>query len=321
MSAVDALATGKRLPLFDPELAMTLAEPPAAGPGWWAGAPGACQAGGETFVVYRIRRPRPVRGGEMRIGLMSERGLETIWSATKDDLGTTSIERSALAYVDGSWRLYVSYVDPADGRWRIDLLEAATPDGFDPAARRPVLTAASIGAEGVKDPWLHRLDGAWTMIASFAEVADGFAGTAADLHRGHDIYNTGHVRSASGLATSADGRVWRWEGSVLMPSDDGWDRYAARLNSAVRVGNEWLGFYDGSASVDENYEERCGLAASPDLRTWRRLRPSGPVVGAQHGPGSVRYVEALRTSDGIRYFFEYTRADGSHDLRTILVSE
>ena len=52
------------------------------------------------------------------------------------------MERASLfKSPEGIWRLYVSYVDPADSRWRIDVMEANSPSGFDPARRRKVLTA------------------------------------------------------------------------------------------------------------------------------------------------------------------------------------
>ena len=65
---------------------------------------------------------------------------------------------------------------------------------------------------------------------------------------------------------------------------------------------------------------RMGRAAySLDLRAWRRVSPDGPLIGAARGPGSVRYVEAVQAPRWIRYYYEYTRPDASHELRTSLV--
>ena len=310
------------VPLFDPARGTTVVEPPGSGQGWWAGAPGACWTGDRFYLVYRLRRPQPERGGETRIGV-SEDGVrfETVWAARKEDFGTASIERSALLRTDdGLWRLYVSYVDGADGRWRIDLLEAPAPDAFDPASRIPILTAADIDAEGVKDPWVCRLGGEWWMIASYAPTPARLAADRAELHATRDVYNTGLTKSLTGLATSADGRRWDWQGSLLEPPESGWDAYATRLNTVVWRPPVWIGFYDGSASVAENYEERCGVAYSLDLRHWRRASPTGPLIGAARpGPGGVRYVEAVQTPDWIRFYYEWTRPDGSHELRTSLV--
>lgn len=306
---------------FDPARGVVVAAPPGGGPGWWAGAPGACLAEGRIYLVYRLRQPQPVRGGEIHIAASDDgERFTTIWRATKADFETPSIERCALVWADdGAWRLYVSFVDPADGRWRIDLLEAARPDAFDPASRAPVLTAAEIGAEGVKDPWLCRVGGVWHMLASFAPTPAALPDDPRAMHATADIYNTGYSRSLTGLATSTDGRRWVWQGAVFAPSAGGWDAYAARINTAVLAGPLWLGYYDGSASVAENYEERCGLAVSTDLRRWQRLSADGPAVGAAGGPGTVRYVEALQTTTWMRYYYEYTRPDGAHELRTSLV--
>lgn len=309
------------LPLFDPGQGETVVEPLGGGPGWWAGAPSALWADERFYLSYRLRRPQPERGGETRIAV-SRDGVrfDTIWAARKEDFDTSSIERSALVRTDeGRWRLYISYVDGADGRWRIDLLEADAPDAFHPEERVPILTAADIGAEGVKDPWLCRVGGQWQMIASYVPTPE--ARVAHDqLHGTRDVYNTGLSKSLTGLATSADGVRWRWEGPIFEPREAGWDAYAARINTVIWQAPVFVGLYDGSASVAENYEERCGAAYSFDLRHWRRVSEAGPVVGAARpGPGGVRYVEAVQGPGWVRYYYEWTRPDGAHELRTSLV--
>src|SRR5438309_679986 len=82
--------------------------------------------------------------------------------------------------------------------------------------------------------------------------------------------------SATGLATSADGRRWHWEGGILAPAGDGWDRYCARIGCVWYQAPVWLALYDGSAGVSENYEERCGLAFSQDLRYIHRVSRQQP---------------------------------------------
>jgi len=305
-------------PLFDPERGTTVIEPLGSGNGWWAGAPSALWTGDHYYLSYRVRRPQPERGGETRIAASGDgERFETIWVGKKEQFDTPSIERCALVRADdGRWRLYISYVDGATDKWRIDLMEADSPDAFDPARRVPILTAEQIGAEGVKDPWVCQVGGVWHMLASFATTPPDLAGDHRALHGTRDIYNTGHTKSCTGLATSADGVRWRWQGALLEPRDGGWDAYAARMNTVVYRAPFWFGFYDGSKSVAENYEERCGLACSLDLRRWERLSITGPAIGPNGGPGSVRYVEAVQGPDWVRYYYEYTRPDGSHELRT-----
>src|SRR5438105_15845513 len=124
---------------FDVGAAVPLEEPPGSGAGHWAGAPGAFSDDGAVYLVYRLRWPRPTRGGELRIARGDGERFETIWRATREDFSSPSIERCAILRDGRTWRLCVSYVDGVDGRWRIDVIEAGSPDSFDPAARRLAL--------------------------------------------------------------------------------------------------------------------------------------------------------------------------------------
>ena len=305
---------------FDPQTGTTVIAPEGEGPGWWVGAPSVLLDAGVWYLAFRTRKPQPLRGGLFQIA-RSEDGetFEVITSIHKEDLGTSSIERGSLFRTEtGIWRLYMSYVDPVDDRWRIDLIEAATPEELTAEKRIPVLSAADIGAEGVKDPWVCRLGDTWHMIVSFAPTPDGEV-SRDQMHGSRDIYNTGTSKSLTGLAISADGLAWEWQGAILEPSEDGWDAYAARINTVYVDGGQFVGLYDGSKSVQENYEERCGAAVSRDLRNWTRVSTDGPMVGPNGGPGSVRYVEAVQTADATHFFYEFTRADGSHELRTVKV--
>lgn len=296
--------------LFDPEAGRPIAEPPCTGPGCWAGAPGAYRDGSDSYVVYRMRRPRPERGYEVRVAASHDGiGFATVWSANRDRFGAESIERCALVRVGDSWRLYVSFVRFDDRRWRIGLVEARAVDAFDPADMVIVLDPLDLGLAAVKDPWLRRYGDRWLMFVSYGTLPMS-GGTG--LHDTGDALSTGRTISASGVATSTDGRRWTWEGPTLSPSAAGWDSFTSRLTTAVRDGDGWLGLYDGSASTAENYEERCGLARSADLRHWERQSLDGPAIGTVRGPGGVRYVEITEAGD---VFYEYTRPDGGHELR------
>jgi hypothetical protein len=296
--------------VFDPERGRPIVAPPCAGPGCWAGAPGSYRDGADLYVVYRMRRPQPGRGYEVRIAASRDgQRFETLWSAGKDSLDAESIERCALTRVGDVWRLYASFVRKTDRRWCIGLIEARTVDAFDASTTVIVLDPVDHGLAAVKDPWLRRDRGRWLMF-----VSCGMRPVAGDggLNITGDALSTGLALSVSGLATSVDGRRWAWEGPTLWPSPSGWDKFTARLTTAVRDGDGWIGLYDGSASLAENYEERCGLARSRDLRQWERISVDGPAIGTASGPGGVRYVEITDAGD---VFYEYTRADGAHELR------
>jgi hypothetical protein len=305
---------------FDPEAAEVILEPEQNGSGYWVGAPTVLRDGPSVLLCYRRRRPRGVgadRGYRTAIARSDDgRTFRDVAVLEKGALGTTSIERTALLHdpsADG-WLWLVSYVDPADGRWRIDGLRAPRLEDLPRAPRTPVLTAADVGGEGVKDPVVVRSpDGTVFLLLSCVEDARPGAAPA-ELHATHDAYNTGLVRCFTGLASSRDGRNWTWHGRCLEPGT-GWDRYQARLGTALPVGPIWVGLYDGSASVDENYEERLGVAVSPDLRSWRSLTPDAPAAVSRSRTGSVRYADILPFGGSLWVYFECSRPDGSHDLR------
>ena len=308
-----------KLLAFDPEQGETVLSPAGEGSGYWVGAPSVLYdaEAGRFYLYYRVRKPRPVRGGECYIAT-SRDGLsfETIWGAKKQALDSPSVERSSLLKAgDGSWLLYVSYVDASDGRWRIDCVEANAPGGFCLDERKRVLTADDIGAEGVKDPWVMVVNGLYYMLVSYATSVDVSSEERAKKHATGDIYNTGLTRSSTGLAVSGDGRSFQWLGDIFAPRPGCWDAYAARLGCLVPTGHGWVGFYDGSRSVDENYEERTGLVQTWDLETFYRLSDSGPSIVSPHGSGGLRYVDAVVFDDEYWFYYEYCRPDGSHELR------
>jgi hypothetical protein len=308
------------VPLFDPEQGTVIRPPPGKGPGWWAGAPGVYyDAPNEVFyLLYRLRRPRGLshdRGAEVRIARSSD-GIhfDDVWAGFKEQLRSASIERCALTRDrSGKWLLYVSHVSPADQRWRIDLVEASRPEAFDLVHARPALTAEDVGAEGVKDPFVFQVGGLYHMIVSYA-IAEGQP-TPQQLHHSADAYNTGLIKSATGLAVSDDGRYWQWEGGVFLPRKHGWDRYCSRIGTLWHEPPVWLAYYDGSADVSENYEERCGLAYSLDLRAWHRVSFLAPLLTSPHATGSLRYVDVISLPHGLFFYYEMARADGGHELR------
>ncbi len=304
---------------FDPAEGQTIIAPAGEGPGHWAGAPSVLyDADAKRFYLYyRVRKPRPVRGGECYIA-ESDDGVtfRTIWAARKEEFESTSVERFSLTKAtDGRWLLYPSYVDPADGRWCIDVIEADSPSAFDAATRRPLFRAADTGTEGVKDPWVMVVNGLHYMLISYAATVEVPADQRERMHATADVYNTGLTLSATALATGGDGRTFEWQGDVLSPRAGAWDAYAARLGCLLPTAHGWVGYYDGGASVDENYEERTGLVQSWDLRTFHRLSLERPLLVAPHGSGSLRYVDAVVFDDEILYYYEYARPDGSHELR------
>jgi hypothetical protein len=314
-------------PLFRPEEGVTVIEPAGNEPGWWAGAPSALydEESARFYLYYRIRRPRgiaPDRGGQCFIAESGNgRTFKTIWSATKDKFETESMERAALVKgLDGVWRLHLGYVDPQSRKWRIDSMEASSPDGFDPQTCKPLLDPDDLHIEGIKDPYVLTLGGQYYMIASYA-TRGGPLSTSQEktLHATADAYNTGLIKSRTGLATSADGRHFTWHGDIFSPPDSGWDAYCTRICSVVYSCPVFTGFYDGTGDVWGNYEERTGIAVSMDLRHWERVSTAGPALVSAHASGCLRYMDAVQLPDRIHYYYEYARADGSHETRLNVV--
>jgi hypothetical protein len=294
-------------------------EPGGVGQGHWAGAPGVAYSRGDRafYLTYRIRRPRgvaPDRGGEARIARSTDlKHFEDIWSVTKDRYDSVSIERSAIKQGrDGAWRYFTSFVDPVDGRWCVSVLKSSDPRRLDASSAQRLYTAAPLGLEGVKDPWIFEDDGVYYMLLS---VATPTPRTREESHATLDIFNTGECVSASGLARSHDLDTWEWLGVVFAPASSGWDSYCRRINSIVRHDGQYLALYDGSASHLENYEEKTGVAISRDLRSWETLTAGGPALTSPHASGSLRYLDAVAVEDDLWAFYEMARADGAHDLR------
>jgi hypothetical protein len=326
---------GKRfgvVPLFDPAAGMMVRAPLGDGPGWWAGAPGATfDALTDTFyLVYRQRQPRELgRGIECRIAA-SENGIafKDIWALPKSSLNALSLERCSLCRgLDGVWRLYLCYVSVEDRRWRIGLLEADEPDAFDLERLTPLLTADDIGADGVKDPSVFIIGRMTYLIASYAtHEADLDPEQSRVRHATGDIFNTGLTRSRTGAAISGDGRRFQWIGDISPmtqagdPDKPAWDSYCRRIGSVLPLDRGgFLAFYDGGASVAENYEERTGLAITFDLREFYSLSPDGPALVSPYSTGCLRYVDALPVGRELFYYYEMARPDGSHELRVSVV--
>jgi hypothetical protein len=80
-------------------------------------------------------------------------------------------------------------------------------------------------------------------------------------------------------------------------------------------------FYDGRASAEENFEERTGVAVGTDPAALAALPVggTGPAAESRQGGGGLRYLDVLPLPGGqYRLYYELSRADGAHELRTEL---
>lgn len=276
--------------------------------GAWAGAPSAVVADGTHWLAYRLRLPGEPRG-HSNVLARSDDGVrfETVFELEKQRFGAMSLERPALAITpEGRWRMYVSCATPGTKHWRVDLLEADTPEALERAEARTVLPGDPERV-AVKDPVLLHVAGRWHLWASCHPLDD---------------------RMTTDYATSEDGIQWRWHGTVLSGRRGMWDERGVRVTTVVVDDDEAVALYDGRATAEENWEERTGIAIGP----LDRSGDGGPIFGpmtalgdapvavSPHGDGGLRYVAAVRQpKGGYRLYYEAAAGAGSHDLRSELV--
>jgi hypothetical protein len=275
--------------------------PPGAGPGYWAGAPSAVLAGGGIYLAYRLRRPVGEGRGYAVTVAYSADGVrfETLLTIGREWLDADSLERPCLVRTPaGRWRLYLSCATPGTKHWRVELLEASDPARFDVRERLVVLPGDA--KTGVKDPVIRHRDGGWHLWASCHPLADP---DEAD-------------QMVTDYATSADGLDWIWHGTALSGRPGHWDARGTRVAAVCCSGGTIAAFYDGRASAAENFEERTGIAVGAEPAALAALG-SAAVAESPYAGRGLRYLDVLPLGDGRhRLYYEATRADGAHELRT-----
>lgn len=325
------LKSCKTIKLFEPESGVIVATPPGKGPGYWAGASSILydEESRKFYLYYRLRRPRLIengrevgRGYECRIA-ESEDGFNftDIWKSDKSFFGGISLEKASLIKtLDGKYRLYISYVDPEDNRWRIDMIESDKVQNLDPIEKIKIFTSSDLGVEGIKDPEIIILGNLYYMIVSYAPSPTNVdESLRSKMHETADIYNTGITKSCTGLAVSADGIKFKWLGDIFSPRENSWDAYATRITSILYSPPVFYAFYDGSKDVSENYEEKLGLAVSLNLKDFEIVSTKGPLLLSPYSTGSIRYVNVVPVMGKLYYYYEMAVADGSHELRVSTV--
>jgi hypothetical protein len=279
--------------------------PPGDGAGYWAGGPSAQLVDGVFYLAYRVRRPIGEGRGYANVVARSEDGVhfETVAVLEKDDFGAESLERPSLVHMpDGRWRLYISSNTPNTKHWWVDVLEADDPAEFTAANRRMVLPGDD--TVGIKDVVIKHHEGQWHMWATCHPLTDP---DATD-------------RMITRYATSPDGLEWTWQSIAMTGRDGHWDSRGARIAAVHLDGDRPVAFYDGRATVAENYEERTGIAVGDDLTHFTAVS-EGPDLQSPWGTGGFRYIDIVKLPSGeYRLYYELCRPDGAHDLRTEVVA-
>jgi len=297
--------TALPLPRWDDSVVVV--DPPSAEPGAWSGAPSSIVVDGVVYLAYRLRLPIGEGRGISNVIARSSDGIAftVIAEVPKESFGAESLERPAIVRTpDGRWRLYVSAATPGTKHWRVDLLEADTPAGLAAASPRTVL--AGDDTIGIKDPVLHHDRHGWHLWASVHPLESW-----ADADRMTTEYFTG-----------PDGVRWTWRGTALAGRPGRWDGRGVRVSSVVVDGDTVLAAYDGRATAGENWEERTGVARGvrrPDGSFGALTAEDREPLGSPHAPNGLRYLSVVTMADRRqRLYYEATRADGAHELRTEL---
>ena len=285
-----------------PDESTVVIAPPGAGVGYWAGAPSAALGDDGIYLAYRLRRPIGAGRGYAIAVARSADGVrfDTLTMISREEVGAESLERPGLVRDhSGRWRLYLSCATPGTKHWRIELLEAAHPAEFDAGRRTVVLPGDA--KTGVKDPVI-RLNGTWQMWACGHPLADP---AATD-------------QMVTDYATSADGLEWTWHGTALSGRPGFWDSRGTRISAVWQDARRVIAYYDGRATAAENYEERTGIAVGTEPESLVALG-AHPAAESPHAGRGLRYLDILELPGGRhRIYYEMTRPDGAHELRTEL---
>jgi hypothetical protein len=283
--------------LADPDADVVI-DPPGSGRGYWAGAPSAVWRDGMFYLAYRLRRPVTEGRGYANVVAQSEDGIsfETVATVTSEQFGCASLERAALVPLDDGWRLYVSCSSHGSKHWWIEALDA--PRLGDLAGGTRTVVLAGDDATAWKDPVVRRSGPDWQMWAC-RHPLDGRGEADDDADRMTSVY-----------LTSSDGLTWTEQATALAPTVGSWDARGARITSVARSGTQWLTFYDGRETAEQNWFERTGLAtgSSPESFT----ASAGPTPEGR----TIRYVSMAESPSSTRLYWEASRSDGANDLRT-----
>ncbi len=280
--------------LLKPFEADTVLRPEYPGKGSWVGAPAACYSKSEGCFYLLVRfRKEGVRGYKTVLYRTGDGiNLERVARLDAVSLGARSIERGAFEQIGKIWRFYLSYEDLKDGLWKLAVAEKKDIRDISAGDFEVILQGADIGVTWVKDPVLF----------------EGMLFV--------------HTKEPSGKATYLVKRVKDgWKKTKILSGKHKWDAYCARITTILKSTDGLFVFYDGASGIEENQEEKTGLAYGKDLRYLKSITPEGPAITGSAGSGSIRYLEIKELGDKFYIWYELSTIRKSHELRFRIVQK
>ncbi len=164
----------------------------------------------------------------------------------------------------------------------------------------------------------------WPLISSGGRV---WACSARQWSSHIPVSSSSSVMSSSNTGSSSDRSCAVSGGRVRCSRcsrrrEGQWDARGVRVSAVLPVGDTIEAAYDGRATAEQNWEELTGLATGslgPDGLFGQLTALDGDPVRSPFGGGGVRYLSVVPLPDGsTRIYYEVTRPDGAHELRTEL---
>ncbi len=296
------MTTTNPLPVPSPDHAVVAVPSPGPGKGHWAGSPtSVLDDEGTIWLAYRLRRPEGTGRGYANVVARSEDGerFETVTVLEREEFDCDSLERpSLLRLPDGGWRIYVSCATPGSKHWRVDALDAD----------HPVAVPSRLGQDGAPRRCHRGCEGSGGEARS---TASGTSGSASILSTSPRT-PTECPPTTAPAPTDSTGPCTGWRcPEPRVPGTNGEPGWPRCSNG---TGGGWPTTTGGPP---KSRMPRSGPGWPPDRLPGELVAQPGVMGADPAGQGSLRYLSAITLpGGGVRLFYETSRRDGAHDLRT-----